>query len=252
MGFIHMPVSWERLTAVGFWLYLSARWFLPHPSQCLSGIGIKYPVLSISVPLQALPSSPREGDVKLWSGESQRRSVTGHHSRVHGFSHLSAQTARKGVFTCRDADGGGASLDFQQHSAFPTCLFLPEPGAISGWAALRDSMSTSPTACVSGWEVLALPAFSLPLPTGICLLESKIPPAIFKVLSEPTQLLLPVTDPAVRIFSCFLLPLLQARWQQPGFPPHSHPEPEPGQGPGFSSGGSRGIWCPSCPWHLPG
>ncbi|XP_018864510.1 hemojuvelin isoform X2 [Parus major] len=35
-------------------------------------------------------------------------------------------------------------------------------------------------------------------------------------------------------------------WQQPGFPPHSHPEPDPGRGPGFSSGGSRVIWCPSC------
>lgn len=79
-------------------------------------------------------------------------------------------------------------------------------------------MSTSPTACVCGWEVLALPAFSLPLPTGIRLLGSKILLAIFKVLSEPTQLLLPLTDPAVRIFSCFLLPLLQAWVATAGIP----------------------------------
>lgn len=106
-------------------------------------------------------------------------------------------------------------------------------------------MSTSCTACACSWEVLALPAFSLPLPTGIRLLGSKILPAIFKVLSEPTRLPLPVTDPSVRIFSCFFSLCSKPGWQQPGFPPHSHPELDPGQGPGFSSGGSRGIWCPS-------
>lgn len=140
---------------------------------------------------------------------------------------------------CSPAEEMGASLDFQQHFAFPTCLFLPEPGEIPGWAALSGPSRTPcpphPPLERAVGKVSALPAFSLPLPTGIRLLGSKILPAIFKVLSEPTRLLLPVTDPAVRIFSCFSLPLLQARVATARIPSSFPPAARPGGCRGFGA-----------------